>query len=272
MKKIIYVLIALCAFVVVSCSDADLLTTDSNVDLSTRSGVESVDEDITSPEEYLTITYEGKTYKSVPTAYNAARDFVFLDDEFSALYEKEISLLPELSIFMVGENEIELYKNLDELLEKKKITLLQEVKEVKIEGVQLRAGNVNEPGYLMLYDDKDFKDRLIDDYLNFSRILTQVPNLDNSPYNFNDKCSSLRIYNNLPANGTITLPTGTHPCTEVIAVFIGYDDKNYADRTIVGFDTIGAGAFEAKSLPNFNDKLSSYKFFFGQNGYYPATI
>lgn len=81
MKNLIYVLIAICAFVVVSCSNADLLTMESNADLSK---MESNAEAITDFEEYLTITYKGKTYQSIPTAYDARKNFVFLDEEFSS--------------------------------------------------------------------------------------------------------------------------------------------------------------------------------------------
>jgi hypothetical protein len=248
-----------------SCSNADLLTIESNADLST---IESNAEP-TSRVEYLTVTYEGKTYKSIPTTYDVRGNFVFQDEVFSSRYRNEIDLLPELSIFMVRENEIELYKNLNELLEKKGLTLLEGV---QIEETQLRSSTL--PGYdhlaaLKLHDDKNFKDRFVQDSLNYSRIIASNANLGNSPHNFNDKCSSLIITNNIKNSTTETIQLGgqTFICANVSAVFIGYDDKNYSDRTIVCIANAGTVTMEA-SLPGFNDKLSSYKFLFAQKGQY----
>lgn len=141
--------------------------------------------------------------------------------------------------------------------------------------VSTRSSSVNNiPGYnynsvLELYDDRNFKDRHYSFSLNDSIIEVENSDLKKSPYKFNDKCSSLRIANNLPTKEGYFLKLGaySYETKDIVAVFIGFDDKNFSDRTIVC--STGAGTLkEYRSLPGFNDKLSSFKFLYAQKGQY----
>lgn len=122
---------------------------------------------------------------------------------------------------------------------------------------------------LDLYDDKHFKDRHKDAQLTNATREVDVPNLKKSPWKFNDKCSSLKITNNIPNDATTTFNLNgfDRPCSEIDAVFIGYDDINYGDRTYIA--VAHAGKYEPfATLSGFNDKLSSFKFLLALRGQY----
>lgn len=63
----------------------------------------------------------------------------------------------------------------------------------------------------------------------------------------------------------------SYPCSNIDAVFIGYDDRNFSDRTITCVAHAGDKK-ECSNLPGFNDKLSSFKFFFAQKGQYTSSF
>ena len=220
------------------------------------------------PEEYLTISYNGKKYANVPTAYDENGDFVFLDTEFSEIYNKELKNCVSMSVNLIGDNTIEIYKSLEENLTSKEIS----TQHLAEQSAQITRAVVNPTlpyiGEADLYDDKKFHDR------NFNfRILPSETSIEhgdlNNPYKFNDKCSSLKVTNKLPEDDSQVFYFGSYTLkfTEVSLVFIGYDDKWYSDRTF----TVIANANvvrEYKELKNFNDKMSSFKMFFCPKGQY----
>lgn len=118
-------------------------------------------------------------------------------------------------------------------------------------------------------DDKSYKDTRKEIVLR-NTISKYVPNLKDS--SFNDKCSSLKLTNNIPNDPikTITIGSYTYKCTDVHLVFVGYDDTDYSDRTY----TCIASASDVNvhpELKNFNDKLSSLQLFFAQKGSYECN-
>ena len=218
----------------------------------------------TSVTEILNITYKGKCYKSIPTTYDENGEFVFLNDEFATLYSTEIAMLPDLSIFVSDANNIEFYSSLNETLEKKELKL---IKNVKFNSVLTRVGGI--VGEVDLFDDTGCKDRHFPFTITENSPINYIADLKPSPYKFNDKCSSLTLANNLPDvhNQTILIDGKSLPCADVSVVFIGYDDKNYTDRTIVC--TAESSRYNTyNSLPGFNDKLSSFKLFLAKDGQY----
>ena len=218
----------------------------------------------TSVTEILNITYKGKCYKSIATAYDENGKFVFLNDEFATLYSTEIAMLPDLSIFVTDANNIEFYSSLNETLEKKELKL---IKNVKFNSVLTRVGGI--VGEVDLFDDTGCKDRHFPFTITENSPINYIADLKPSPYKFNDKCSSLTLANNLPDvhNQTILIDGKSLPCADVSVVFIGYDDKNYTDRTIVC--TAESSRYNTyNSLPGFNDKLSSFKLFLAKDGQY----
>lgn len=220
------------------------------------------------PEEYLTISYNGKKYANVPTAYDENGDFVFLDTEFSEIYNKELKNCASMSVNLIDDNTIEMYKSLEENLTSKEIS----TQNLAEQSAQITRAVVNPTlpyiGLVYLYDDKKFKDRHFDFGILPGERYIEEENLNN-PYKFNDKCSSLKVDNKLPNDATKVFDFGSYTLkyTEVSLVFIGYDDKGFSDRTF----TVIADANvlrEFKELKNFNDKMSSFKMFFCQKGKY----
>lgn len=219
--------------------------------------------------EFLNITYKGETYENVPFSYDEMGEFLFLDDSFSIIYEKELLNNKEWSIKIEDSSHITFYKDLNSNLLSNGIEHLSPITE-NIPSVFFKETRSSYEflAKLELFDDKYFKDRHYPWYLNDTTIYVSVSNLKN--FNgFNDKTSSLIIENNLPNSPNYSFKLGnyTYPCSEIDAVFIGYDDKNFSDRTIVCLATAGT-VKEHPYLPGFNDKLSSFEFFFARNGQY----
>lgn len=65
------------------------------------------------PEEYLNITYKGKTYENVPTSYDENGDFVFLDVEFASIYNTELKYDFNWSISAKDSQNITFYGSLE---------------------------------------------------------------------------------------------------------------------------------------------------------------
>lgn len=224
--------------------------------------------------EYLNITYNGKTYQNIPTSYDENGDFIFLDDEFSAIYSYELANDSDWSISAQDSQNITFYPNLKSNLDANGIEIDENIESIEaiLRESHARVG-YNDLAEVTLFDDKNYEDRNYSFQLNDSIIATEVANLKNNPWSFNDKCSSLIITNNMPndPNKTFQLGYFEYNCSDIEAVFIGYDDRNFSDRTI----TCTAAPATVKkywSLPGFNDKLSSFKFFFAQKGQYHSSF
>jgi hypothetical protein len=218
--------------------------------------------------ENLNIIYGGRMYSNIPTVYDNSGEFVFLDTEFSYIFESELKGLNSLSIHLVDDNTIEMYKSLSDNLDNHGILAARISSGIGDVSRTDTSSGENFIGSVDLYDDKKFKDT----HWQFGIISAANPiwisNLG-SPYKFNDKCSSLILTNNLPNDATKELNMGSYTLkySEATLVFIGYDDKGYSDRT---FTTIANPSTkkEWKELKNFNDKMSSFKLFFAQTGIY----
>lgn len=225
--------------------------------------------------EYLNITYKGVTYNNVPTTYDENGDFVFNDDDFASIYAAELANDPDWSISAKDATNITFYGSLASNLENNGIEIDKNIKSIDGERsfmASTRASYEN-LAEVTLYDDRDFKDRNYTFVLNDSIISTEVANLKDKPWGFNDKCSSLIITNNMPndPNKKFQLGYFEYPCSEIEAVFIGYDDRNFSDRTITGVCPPSDVKTYA-SLPGFNDKMSSFKLFFAKKGQYSPSI
>lgn len=222
----------------------------------------------------MNITYKGEVYKNIPTTYDENGDFVFLDNIFSNIYEKELKENTNLSIVARDPQNIILYEDFQTACDSEGIILIKEIPniEASYNTLNSRAG-YEDLASVTLYDDRDFKDRNYTFVLNDTVKATEVVDLKKSPWKFNDKCSSLILTNNLPndPNKKLMLGSYEYACTDIDVVFIGYDDKGFTDRTI----TCIAPTAQVKkyaSLPGFNDKMSSFKLFFAQKGQYQASF
>lgn len=224
--------------------------------------------EVLAPQEFLNITYAGETYLNVPTSYDEKGEFVFLDENFSNIFESELKGLSTLSIHLIDDNSIEMYKDLDSNLQSHGISI-SEIPTV--ENFSTRTDVSSEQNFLGtadLYDDKKFKDT----HWQFGVITASNPKWVEdlgSPYKFNDKCSSLILTNYLPNDSSKILNMGSYTLkySEATLVFIGYDDKGYSDRTYTALANPNEKK-EYRELKNFNDKMSSLKLFFAKKGTY----
>lgn len=226
----------------------------------------SCNDDITSivPSEYLDITYNGIKYSKVPTAYDKEGEFLFLDDDFSKIFDSELRHLSTLSIYLVSDNEIKMYRDLQSNLKDQDLELIP----VDLTRSTIVSPNQNFIALAYLYDDKNFKDRHLEFGMLTGKDLIYEPNLK-SQYAFNDKCSSITLMNYLPNDATKILDLDTYDMkySEAALVLIGYDDVNFGDRTY----TCIANPSETKQykeLKNFNDKMSSLQMFYAKKGTY----
>lgn len=230
----------------------------------------AVDTNAVTPQEFLNITYDGHTYYNVPVGEDAEGNIQFLDTEFSVVYNSLLANNTHWSVFASDEKNITFYDDAQTNMQANDINLLDDANDVSsVLRVQGTRATANVLATLDLYDDKNYKDRHKEAQLTDSIHEVKVPNLKKSPWKFNDKCSSLKITNNIPNDATITFNLNgfDRPCSDIDAVFIGYDDTNYSDRTFVCVAHPGSESPHA-SLPGFNDKLSSFKFLFALKGQY----
>lgn len=253
-------LMACIAMLFAACSDTENLESQMNdVSVSTRSEVP----------EMLTIHYNGNTYENVPTTYDENGDFVFHDKVFAPIYNQELANDSNLSINVKSDNEIALFKDLKSNLEASGYKYEECMKSLDNTNSQYSTSRI---GYdylaaVELFDDKDYGAPV-----KKFELTSQVISVEERRMHyidFNDKCSSLKIYNNIPNDSTKTILLGDYEyvCSKVDAVFFGYENKDYAKKTIIYIATAGSYRF-AQSLPGFNDKMSSFRFLFAQNGQY----
>lgn len=186
------------------------------------------------------------------------------------IYNKELANDSNLSINVKSDNEIVFFKDLrtnlefngydyDLLINNESVTNIGSLKET-------RAGYQN-LATLELFDDINYGDSFRTFYLTENQI--EVTERRMHYISFNDKCSSLKVRNNLPNDSlqTIVLNGYSYPCALVDAVFLGYEDKDYRKGSITYIATPGTVRL-APSLPGFNDKMSSFRFLFAQRGQY----
>jgi len=253
MKKILYALLVAVSGLFSACDNEDSAPFAPNSDIGSRSS------DVT---EYLNITYKDTTYLDVPTTYDENGDFVFMDDEFATVYESELANDMDWSISATDANNITFYADLKSNLEKsgidakEAITLINDASDSNMES-PARGGETVLLNAI-LYDDKDFKDRSVAFTIYLTKPDFSYANFGDYPWQFNDKCSSMVISNQMKKDYTdvIYINGKMYKNSEVYAVFIGYDDRNFSDRTItcvVPHETLK----KYPSLPGFNDKMSS---------------
>lgn len=264
MKKLIFSFIVVATAILSSCNNDDIPTVQNEGD-KTRA-IETVD--------YLNITYKGIKYKNVPTTYDENGDFIFLDNEFSAVYQNELANDYDWSISAKDSYNITFYPSLESNLKSNGLTVIEDANSsTKSILKQLTRSASDSLAVLTLYDDKYYKDRSLTFGLFENKHNYPVANLKDKKYKFNDKCSSLIIKNNFPDDPDHYFPlnVGNCPYSKVEAVFVGYDDRNFSDRTITGI-AVANSIKKYATLPGFNDKLSSFKFLLARKGQYHDDI
>jgi hypothetical protein len=196
--------------------------------------------------------------------------FIFLDDEISLIYMIELKNSSTLSIHYEDYNKIEIYDNLESNLKDHNISSLDVKRLIFNTRTDVSDDSSIFIGVATLYDDKNYKDRSVSMGVTLKSVQYSNPDLGAS-HKFNDKCSSMKLENRLTSdpNQKITLPNGdVFPHTGVDLVFIGYDDKNFSDRTYTIIATPTKKLREIPSVSGFGDKMSSCKLFFYEHGKY----
>lgn len=235
-----------CAFSICACSSDDLQ----------EDGFKSRQQ-ASAPTEYLTVTLYGKTYKNTPTSYSAQGDFIFYDEELAKNFVIYSAVHPDYSVRIVSDTEIVFFDNLQADLASDSLQLISSQSRAS-RGV---IGPDETPtGHVILYDDRHYKDRNLEfGIANASNILKEH---HLSTYGFNDKCSSLKIQNNLPDDPTQTVDLGTSngtvKCSDAILLFVGYEDTSYRGSTFTVIAYPGAPMRGLEGLKGFNDKMSSF--------------
>lgn len=185
----------------------------------------------------LTVVHNGKAYDV--QAKTVGDSLVYLDEEFSKIYETEIKGKVDKAVLTYkaddGRDVVKYYATTEELEEENGIEYFDNTPEAPVlsrggESLPIPAGTV---GRAVLYDDKTFKDRDITFDINETTYFA-IPNLKNYA-NFNDKTSSIRVFNLLEPNKLYS-PTGTPYREEGInatygrdlrVCLVGYENTNY---------------------------------------------
>ena len=229
--------------------------------------------DITETTQFLTVSYKGVTFKKIPVKYDQNGDFIFIDDKFSKIYEQEIKN-DGYTMFLDSNSQITFYDDLEDFLKDNNLTIIDE--QTTRSGYNSAGTYVISTQYeggVELYDDKNFLDTRKEFLIDTPDTTISIPNLGVSPYNFNDKCSSLRVTNNLPSgNFNMIIINGyTYYTKNIVVLFAGYEDNTYRNREIICVAETGS-VCSHKELPGFNDKLTSFKLYLAQKGQYNCNI
>lgn len=206
--------------------------------------------------EYTTLSfiYNDKTYTS---DCEIIGDSTVILDENVKLVAESLALKPELASFVQEDGMIEYFDNHD-LLKKK-----HELEVVTMNGVMTR--HYVKGAKLQMFDDVNFKDRSItfegDDFEKG----TEIPQLKDSPYKFNDKMSSFKFV----FTGVVL---DDMPYRHQAYTVTFWEDDHYKNHNVtftIEAKDIYANSFEVsslKSIPlypgsskNWNDKVTSLK-------------
>lgn len=267
MKKIIYSFMSLLLmFGLFSCGSDDI--NENYVDLN------SYEEDGFS----ITAVYKEKVYEVPCKLVNDS--LVFLDGEFSQLYNEEIALLPDLARLVYKSDDgksdvIKFYSDADELKTKSGLSFFnEEALGLSLEDSEIltKGSSVGAAGRCILYDDTNFKDRTVV----FDTWLDSYPSVGHlKPYaGFNDKTSAIRVFNFLQPEvwyGPSYLPNYRVQGKNLRTCFIGYEHDNFRGKVLYCVATYSASAndwnpssathqdYKLKNL-GWNDKITSTVF------------
>lgn len=228
---------------------------------------------------------------------------VYLNDEYADIYKTEISKMPD-NAAMVSSDEsgityVEYFVSEKELLDKYDCKAMAASSDSMIvaptRGGTINLYDYNRPATVLanaeMYDDKNFKDTQLLTYATDSW-QNSVPKL--STLGFNDKCSSIKVYNRMSPkieyrvfyyelqNGVLTGNWRIHRGSELRPVLKCYHNSNYSGSVIYCIAPV-TGSTDIHSDTNlksidWNDRISSiewllvYNFsvFQGENPEIPA--
>lgn len=165
---------------------------------------------------------------------------VYLNQEYAEVYNSKISKLPELATVMTTEDEVTYVEYLasKEDVEKKYSLIRIPNTPVELEAIGTRSkvidmeyqySSENVLGYAELYDDRNFSDTMLKCNVT-DRGASTCAYLKN--YGFNDKCSSIKVYNKMRLghhyelwNGTTYL--GSYDASQLRPVLVCFENSDY---------------------------------------------
>lgn len=225
------------------------------------------------------IKYKGVVYRVLCGVKNDSLEY--LDKTFNRLYVNEIALKENLATLALcsddGNDMIEFYDTASELEDAHEMEYFSADSISEI-GSRALVGPIL--GRAIMYDDKDYRDRSIVLDINESLMMT-IPNLKDYA-GFNDKTSSIRVFNFLDPNtyykphvvssGTpSTLPLPGYLGSRLRTCLISYEDSNYRGKVLYCIADYSSTAdiskpetatHQDRRLKNlgWNDKISSVVF------------
>jgi hypothetical protein len=209
----------------------------------------------------LSATYKGVQYE-VPGKLDEHGNPVYLSKEFNDLYQNTLSKFPNLVTMVTDNNVVEYFESLKEVFSEEGLKILDQMNETNINDVTTRYfGGV---GYVQVWDDSNYTDRSLPFPVGLLTFITITQLRDYE--NFNDKISSLKIWNyvNSPTD-IITDPWGNSRFAANLRVtFVGYEHDNYKGNVLLclGAPTYNSNpAHEDPKLGNigWNDKITAIK-------------
>lgn len=200
---------------------------------------------------YLDITYQGENYDNVECVMDD-EDMLVVDSSFKEIYEKEIVNNPNLATLLTsvdGELKISYFKDEATLIDECSFNFL----EVKM--VNSRAQDTPNYGTVaraILHDDRGYRDRQLElKMTNFNPV--DKPSLKGD--NFNDKTSSIKVYNYISPDSIYYCNDKTYNGWEILPCLISYEDTNYSGRVIYCVGDVYNGTYDR---PNGTEPHSDY--------------
>lgn len=191
----------------------------------------------------LIIKYDGKTYSEQAHLENDS--LVFLDSEFGNFYNSVIKAAPNMAVLTYKDNldrdVVEYYNNEQQLLKESGLSFFDQTAQAQFEsrGGESKPVASGTVGRACLYDDKTFKDR--DITLDIPQdLFIAIPDLKVYD-NFNDKASSIRVFNFLQPNHLYSPGNPNHLLDPtdyseygytLRTCLIGYEDTNYGGKKL----------------------------------------
>lgn len=177
----------------------------------------------------LHAVYKGISYE-VPGKLDKGGNPIYLNEEFSDLYKKELSTHPTLVTVLREENVVEYYDSLDEILDVNNIQMLEQERT----GVSVNTKSVTggASGRVIVWDDSNYSDRSLTFDINYSDWWA-IPQLRDYN-NFNDKISSLKIWSYIDPSANIEDQFGCiYSGSNLQVTFVGYENDNYKGKVLL---------------------------------------
>ncbi len=222
---------------------------------------------------HMIIKFEGKTYET--DVVETTDSTIYLNEEYAEVYRSKISKISDVAVILskdeYGNNCAEYFLNEKKLLEKLDFIQLNDTSIIMAETatrskvIDMRPSNDYSVSLAVaeLYDDRNFSDTKLISYATASWA-TAIPKLKD--LGFNDKTSSIKVYNKMSPNTEYTITDGfnilgIHRGSGIRPVLKSYKDTGYKGAVLYCIaPPTGSNAIHSDyNLKNigWNDKISA---------------